>query len=186
MNNFYFEKEKIEKRLFKYPCVDTNSLFLSDKTICVFGNNDCTPISSLENLGARILFNPENKDTSFSDIGIVFPPKTTKQGEELYFEILDYFVEILQLLVHKQKSVGGYKHIVVILPPEANKYSTEYDMMAYYAIYGLTKGLGKRYGEFGLFVNGLITNLSNPKAIEYIRFLVSDNACNIVGQVIEI
>lgn len=186
MKNYYFEKEKIEKRLFKYPCVDTNTRFLSNKKICVFGNNDCIPLSSLENIGACVLLNPGNKDTSFSNIGIVFPPKTTKQGEELYFEILDYYVEILQLLVHKQKSVEGYRHIVVIMPPEANKYSIEYDMMAYYAIYGLTKGLGKRYAEYGLFVNGLITNLSNPMAIEYIRYLVSDNACNIVGQVIEI
>lgn len=186
MKNYYFEKEKIEKRLFKYPCVDASTLFLSNKKICIFGNNDCIPIGTLENFGARILFNPDNKDTSFSNIGIVFPPKTTKLDEELYFEILDYYVDTLQLLVHKQKSIEGYKHIVVVLPPNANKYSTKYDMMAYYAIYGLTKGLGKCYGEYGLFINGLITNISNPLAIEYIRYLVSDNACNFVGQVVEI
>lgn len=187
MKNFFlFTQDKIERQWFKYPCVDANSKFLSGKKVCVFGNAELIDTAFLSDLGAEVLINPDNKSTSFSNIGIVLPPYITQNGEMLYFEILDYYIQSLKLLIHKQKSVQGYKHIVVCLPSYANRVSVEYDKLAYYAIYGMVRGLGAKYAQNGLFINGIMTSEFKKGAIDYIRLLASDNSCNIVGQVFQV
>lgn len=188
MKNIYlFSQDKIEKRWFKYPCVDTNSKFLSERKICVFGDTDQFRYSILEEFGAKLIINPENKECSFTNGGIILPPKTEKKGKELYFEILDYYIQILKLLTHKQKSVEGYKHIIVFLPEESNKCSVDFDRLAFFAVYGLIKGLGMQYAPNGLFINGIMSsNYNEERTFNYIRFLLSDNSCNIVGQIFEL
>lgn len=184
MKNFFlFTQDKIERRWFKYPCVDANGRFLTGKKVCVFGNSGLIDLDFLNDLGAEVLINPDNKSTSFSNIGIVLLPTVTQSGENLYFEILDYYIQTLKLLVHKQKSIEGFKHIVVCLPKDVEQWSTEYDKLAYYAIYGLVKGLGAQYAKNGLFINGIKISDFDDITKRYIQLLVSDNSCNIVGQV---
>ena len=81
----------------------------------------------------------------------------------------------------------SFHHIVVMLPQESNVPSVKLNMMAYYAIYGLVKGLGELYAPKGIFVNGLMPskNISSI-ASEWLSFLLSNNSNNIVGEIVSL
>ena len=133
--------------------------------------------------------NPSRNETSFSNVGIIAPNTYGQDTEDSYFDILNYYIEHLQLLIHKQKGIAGFKHILVVLPAESDKCSTKLNKMAFYSIYGLIKGLGEMYAQYGLYINGLM--LPTESVVEnqtnmWIRFLATDNSNNIVGQVIKI
>ena len=105
-----------------------------------------------------------------------------------YYEVLDYYIHTLQKLVLSMKSKHNFKHLIVVLPPKSDEYSTELPKMAHYSIYGLIKGLGKMYAPYSLLVNGIILNENDPikNLQERILYLASDNSCNTVGQIFKL
>ena len=107
MKNIYLlTTDGCNDKLFNYPCVDLNSYFLQGKQVCVFDNNSIVNKSWFTELGGSIILNPSNKDTSYAEIGIIAPPAViqSEDDEKEYYEIIDYYVEKLQLLINcKQK-----------------------------------------------------------------------------------
>lgn len=191
MKNIYLlTTDGCNDKLFNYPCVDLNSYFLQGKQVCVFDNNSIINKSWFTELGGSIILNPSNKDTSYAEIGIIAPPAViqSEDDEKEYYEIIDYYVEKLQLLINKQKGTGGYNHVLVILPPHSDECGTSLKRMAYYAVYGLIKGLGAINAQYGVFINGIILGESeNDELLKYwTTILCSDNANNIVGQIIKL
>ena len=188
MKNFRIKVDGCKDSMFDYPCVDANSNYLLGKKISIITSNEIVDPSWFEGVGAMVLINPENKDTSFTNVGIVMPCSVISDNEEGYYQVMDYYIQTLQLFVHKQKTLPGFKHLIVVLPAKSDEYSTSLIRMAYYAVYGLVKGLGKMYGPYGLFVNGIILNENNPQKNLQDRLLLmaSDNSCNIIGQVFKL
>lgn len=174
--------------LFNYPYIDSNSRYLQGKTICAFDNNQIIKESWFTELGGAIYTNPLNDETSFADVGIITPVMPSEDSEEGYYEIIDYYVEKLQLLIHRQKSSDVFNHILVILPSHSDECSTSLRRMAYYAIYGLIKGLGETNAQYGVFINGIILGEDNNQDLlkQWTTFLCSDNANNIIGQIIKL
>lgn len=181
-------KDICSDKMFEYPCFNSNTNFLDGKKISVFGNNSEDIVAYLKRNNANVTSNPSNKDTSFSQIGIVLPQKVTEDTEIGYYKILDYYVETLQLLIHKLTGVGEFTHIVVLLPPHSDEIGTTFLQMAYYAVYGLVKGLGEINAPRRVFINGIIPSENTEKDILYkwICLLSSNNSNNIVGQVIKL
>lgn len=187
MKNYkFFQSQAFKDKLLNYPCVDSNTAYFSGRKINVVGNTDYLDIERLSILGAEVHVNSTNKELSFTNVGILSVPFITTTSIECYYQILDYYIQNLQVFVHKMKGLEGYNHIVVILPPHSEESSIELDRMAYYAVYGLVKGLGELYAPHGLFINGIVLNDDpNEKYItEWVTYLSSDNSCNTVGQVI--
>lgn len=179
-------KESCSDALFSYPCVDANSKHLSKRITSIYGEDRIIQNDWIKELGGTIAETEEEK--AKAKIAIVCPNKISKLGEDLYYEVLDYYIETLQFLVSNMKSKHNFKHIVVILPSKSDETSTEFDRMAYYAIYGLVKGLGKTYAQYNLYVNGIILNSLDPNLYlkERIQYLISDNSCNTVGQIFKL
>lgn len=185
MKNIKISTDGCADYLFDYPCIDSNDKYLKGKKISLFtsGNDICQ--SWFIEKGGMVFQNPQDRDVSFTNIGIVCPNVVNHDTENDYFEILNYYVEKLQLLVHKMKGLNGFKHLIVVLPSCSNECSTSYTRMAYYAIYGLIKGLGKIYAPYGLFINGIVLNKVDKQLYlkDRVLYLSSDNSCNTVGQV---
>jgi hypothetical protein len=185
----FFSIDRCRDDLFNYPCIDSNGLVFADKRICIFDEESLINPDIFSKAGGTVFINPSNKETSFSNVGIIAPNTRGQDTEDSYFDILNYYIEHLQLLIHKQKGLAGFKHILVVLPVESDKCSTKLNKMAFYSVYGLIKGLGEMYARYGLYINGLIlptdTVVKNKTDI-WIKFLTMDNSNNIVGQVIKI
>lgn len=189
MKNIHFiTTDGCNDKLFNYPCVNSNSQFLQGKKVCVFDNYDIVEESWFTDLGGMFFLNPSNDDISFANIGVIAPVIPSEDSEEGYYEIIDYYVEKLQLLIHKQKGSGGFNHILVLLPSHSDECSTSLCRMAYYAIYGLIKGLGETNAKYGIFINGIILGEDNNQDLlkQWTIFLCSDNTNNIVGQIIKL
>ena len=189
MNNFrLFVKETCSDKMFEYPCFNSNISFLEGKKVSVFGeNNDIVP-SFFKSLKANVTINPTNKETSFSQIGVILPNGNNDDTEDGYYNILDYYVETLQLLIHKMSGVDEYTHIVIILPPHADEVGISFIQMANHAVYGLVKGLGELNAPRRIFINGIIPSehTQSEVLLNWVRLLCSNNANNIVGQVIKL
>lgn len=189
MKNFsLFVTDSCSDRLFDYPCVNPNSNYLTDKKISLFGDN-CEDVAAFFMAHhANVIINPSNKDTSFSQLGIVLPIGISEDTEQGYYRVLDYYVETLQLLIHKLAGTDEYTHIVVLLPPHSDEMDISFLRMAYYAVYGLVMGLGKLNAYKRVFINGIIPseNLAEDTLFRWVKFLLSDNSNNIVGQVIKL
>lgn len=188
MKNIRFiQKEVYNDKLFDYPCINSNSRFLQNKKVCIFDTDNIVNTEWFTELGTDVLINPDNGNVSFFNIGIVAPIKANTDDDKGYYQIIDYYIETLQLFIHKLKDMPGFNHIVVILPEHSDEYSTSLIQMAYYAVYGLIKGLGERYAPYGLFINGIILNKDPRKGLQNWLFLLSsDNSNNIVGQVFKL
>lgn len=184
MRNIYFCQVKTcSDRLFGYPCKDPNSHYLEKRMVVVYDNSSILKTDWFLEYGAEVAFNPSDEMMTNAKIAIVMP----NNGHD-YYEVLDYYIHLLQKLVRSMKSKHNFKHIVVVLPPKSDEYSTDYVRMAHYAVYGLIKGLGKMYAPYSLFVNGIILNGSDQLKFlkERILYLASDNSCNTVGQVFKL
>ena len=175
-------------KMFEYPCFNSNINFLKGKKVSVFGDNyDCI-VDFFKSYEASVTPNPDNKGTSFTQIGVVLPKNISEDTEQGYYQILDYYVETLQLLIHKMTGVDEFTHIVVILPYHADEIGSSFIQMANYAVYGLVKGLGELNAPRRIFINGIIPseNTTKESLNNWVRFLSSNNANNVVGQVIKL
>lgn len=189
MNGFkLFVKDTCSDKMFEYPCINSNNNILDGKKVSVFGNECDKIVEFLRICNANVTFNPSNKETSFSQIGIVFPKDVKEDTEEGYYHIVDYYVETLQLLIHKMSGVDEFTHIVAVLPPQSDEMGISFHKMAYYAVYGLVQGLGELNAPQRIIINGIIPSDSTNSdlLINWIKFLSSNNANNIVGQIIKL
>ena len=187
MINFkFYQKEIVNEKLFEYPCVDSNGRFLDCRKTIAFNTGGYINTSKLEALGAEVYIDPQNLDMAYPRIGIVAPIEINETNEKAYYQILDYYIHTLQTITHKMGASKGYNHIVVLLPPGANQCHSDLEGMAYYAVYGLIQGLGAIYAPKGIFINGIVLSEINNVELttDWTAYLASDNACNMVGQVI--
>ena len=187
MKNFkFYQKEVVNDKLFEYPCVDSNGKYLDGRKTLLFNSVGYIDASKLEELGAEVYIDPNNDEMSFPRIGVIAPVETKETNEKAYYHILDYYIHTLQTIIHKMGASKGYNHIVVLLPSGANQCHSDLEGMAYYAVYGLIQGLGAMYAPIGIFINGIVLSETNNVKLttDWIAFLASDNACNMVGQVI--
>lgn len=178
---YFFQKEFCPSQLFKYPCKDPNGKHLARRTVVVYDNYSLIPAEWFKEYGAdEVIINPSEEEMKEAKIAIVMP----NNGMD-YYEVLDYYFHTIQRLVCSMKLKHNFKHIIVVLPPKSDTYSTELPRMAHYAVCGLIKGLGKLYAVHSLFVNGIILNDEDPQRFlrERIVYLASDNSCNTVGQI---
>jgi NAD(P)-dependent dehydrogenase (short-subunit alcohol dehydrogenase family) len=80
----------------------------------------------------------------------------------------------------------NWGQIVFVLPPHVLTPSTEYAQMSAFAVAGAVKGLALLFAPKGIVVNGIV--LGDRKDYEtiadWIVFLASNNARNIVGELI--
>lgn len=182
-NIYFFQNESCSDNLFKYPCKDPNSKHLEKRTVAVYDNYSIVKAEWFTELGAEVLMNPSDDDMLKAKIAVVMP-----NNGKAYYEVLDYYIQILQKLVRSMKSKHNFKHIIVVLPAKSDEYSTDLSRMAHYAVYGLIKGLGKMYAPFGLTVNGIILNEEEPTKFfqERVVYLASDNSCNTIGQIFKL
>lgn len=180
---YLFQKETCLDHLFKYPCKDPNGKHLERRTVAIYDSGSVIQPEWFTEYGAEVIFNPSDDEMTKAKIAVVMP----NYGKD-YYEVLDYYVHHLQKLVRSMKDKHNFKHIIVVLPPKSDEYSTELPRMAHYAVYGLIKGLGKMYAQYSLFVNGIILNDEDP--LKYLQdrllYLASDNSCNTVGQIFKL
>lgn len=176
-------EESCHDSLFTYPCKDANSKHLDKRTVAVYDRNSIIAPSWFKEVGAEVLINPSADEMSKAKIAVVMPNNRTG-----YYEVLDYYIHTIQMLVRSMKSKHNFKHIVVVLPAHANEYSPDYTRMAHYAVCGLIKGLGKTYAVNNLYVNGIILNENDPlkNLKDRVIYLASDNSCNTVGQIFKL
>lgn len=180
---YFFQKETCSDNLFKYPCKDPNDKHLERRTVAIYDNGSVIKPEWFTEYGARVVVNPSDDEMAKAKIAVLMP----NFGKD-YYGVLDYYVRHLQKLVRSMKDKHNFKHIIVVLPPKSDEYCTELSRMAHYAVYGLTKGLGKTYAKKSLFVNGIILNEEDPRKFlqERLVYLASDNSCNTVGQVFKL
>lgn len=191
MKNIYILKvEECSESLLTYPCKDPNSLPLDSQTVVLC--DKCKIIKSewLKELGATVYVKDEldGEKVDNCSIGIITPETFMKSGEEVFHEVLDFYISTIQVFIKHLKNLQNIKHLIVILPARSDEYSTEFSRMAYYAIYGLIRGLGKMYATNNLYVNGIILNEKDPlkNLKERIQYLASNNSCNTVGQIFKL
>jgi NAD(P)-dependent dehydrogenase (short-subunit alcohol dehydrogenase family) len=175
--------------LFTYPCVDPNTDYFENKNIMITEKKLTTLgeqlIEKCKDKGAKI-FNTINEDI---DILIVNSPYLIKekppQTEEAYFDVLFHYLrpakKALSFMLKRNRG-----QIVFILPPQATIHSVEYAQMASFAVVGLMKGLALEYAPKGIVVNGIVLGESEDydTVAEWVAFLASGNARNIVGELI--
>lgn len=178
-----FQIDTCHNQLFKYPCKDPNSNHLENRTVAIYDKSSTIREEWFTEYGAEVVSNPSDEQMTKAKIAIVMP----NDGNS-YYDVLDYYIPILQKLVRSMKSKHNFKHIVVVLPAKSDEYSTDYVRMAHYAVYGLIKGLGKMYAKYSLFVNGLILNDLDPmkNLKDHLIYLSSDNSCNTIGQIFKL
>lgn len=181
---YLYQKEYCPDDLFKYPCKDPNGKHLERRTVVIYDNKSMIDPDWFYDCGAAdVMINPGDEEMAKAKIAVVMP----NDGKD-YYGVLDYYVHTLQKLVRSMKSKHNFKHIIVVLPAKSDEYSSELTRMAYYAVYGLIKGLGKMYAANRLLVNGVILDESEPLRFlrERVVYLASDNSCNTVGQVFKL
>lgn len=185
MKNIYlYQKEYCPDDLFKYPCKDPNGEHLERRSVVIYDKNSIIDAVWFKDCGAAdVIINPSDEEMAKAKIAVVMP----NDGKD-YYDVLDYYIHTLQKLVLSMKSKHNFKHMIVVLPPKSDEHSIELPRMAYYAVYGLIKGLGKMYAQNCLYVNGIILNDEDPLRFlrERIIYLASDNSCNTVGQVFKL
>lgn len=183
MKSFFIQLDTCSNHLFKYPCKNPNGKHLENRTVVIYDNEFIVKAGWFREYGADTIVNPNDEEYKQAKIAVVMP----NNGHD-YYEVLDYYIHTLQKLVLSMKSKHNFKHLIVVLPPKSDEYSTELPKMAHYSIYGLIKGLGKMYAPYSLFVNGIILNEDDPikNLQERILYLASDNSCNTVGQIFKL
>jgi hypothetical protein len=190
IHEIFIQKQSFPLDLFTYPCVDPNVYFFTGRNI-TFCQKGHTLLGEkvrekCKNKGAAV-YDVVNKDT---DILIVNSPflKNEKPGndENAYYDVLFHYIKPVQQVIPfmLEKKHG---QIVFILPPSALTPSTNYAMTAAYASAGLVKGLALKYASLGITVNGLVLGESEDFDIiaEWVVFLASGNARNIMGGLVE-
>jgi hypothetical protein len=181
-----FNKKIIEDFLFEYPLVDPNSEYLKNKEILILGEIEDDILEEVKLKKANLIrLDSFNGDTI--PYGAILAPVQGDDSCEGYYKIIDYYILNLQKIIKVMQREKSFHHIVVMLPQESNVPSVKLNMMAYYAIYGLVKGLGELYAPKGIFVNGLMPskNISSI-ASEWLSFLLSNNSNNIVGEIVSL
>lgn len=135
----------------------------------------------------------EISDDVCPEIAIVFPPKNIigidadSRGE--YYRILYHYIKFAQMMVLKMSEQSSvFHHLIFVYPSGADRYSCKLQNMAYYALTGLTAGLGKIYAPKSTIINGLIIGetTEDSQLIEWIEYLVSNNSNNLIGQNIKL
>lgn len=180
---YFFQKDTCRDHLFEYPCKDPNSKHLGKRTVAIYDSGSVVKPEWFTEYGAEVITNPSDEDMIKAKIAVLMP----NYGKD-YYEVVDYYVLHLQKLVRSMKNKHNFKHIIVVLPPKSDEYSTELTRMAHYAVFGLIKGLGKIYAKNSLFVNGII--LCAEDSLKFLQerlvYLASDNSCNTVGQIFKL
>lgn len=183
MRNIFLKEESFSDSLFLYPYKDPNGSCLEKRVVAIYDKRSIIKEQWFSAKGADTMLNPSDDFMEKAKIAVIMP----NYGED-YYEVLDYYIALLQKLVRSMKRKHNFKHIVVVLPPRSDEYCTDYSGIAHYAVYGLIKGLGKKYAPYGLIVNGIILNEEDPTKHlqERILYLASDNSCNTIGQIFKL
>jgi hypothetical protein len=175
--------------LFDYPCVDPNSLFLIGKKLYITGDGTVLAQRIAESCkvkGVEIntAFNKE------SDVLIINSPSIAQKentNEEAYFDVLFHYIrpvrKVLPYMLNKNRG-----NIIFILQAKALASSIEYLGIATFAAAALVKGLAQEYAGKGIVINGIAIDEKTDCdiAAKWVVFLVSGNARNIIGEVIDL
>ena len=194
MKSIHLETQTFLDTLFEYPMVDPNTDYLRGKTIAVITDDidKWSPcLESIRAKGSTLISASQDDNEKKIYGGIIFPPTINDYANstDAYYKILEHYIFNAQYLIKRMNNNReSFKHVLIVLPAHSDEYSTELDGMAYYAVYGLVKGLGELYGPNAIFVNGLMLNESDSfeMASEWASFLISTNANNIIGEIIKI
>lgn len=187
-NRYFFSKEVCSENLLVYPCKDPNDVPLAKRVVAIYDDGEIVDDIWFSELGAKVYRNPNDEECKKAKIAILAPFHVDGKEETNYYQVLDYYIQKLQYLIKMMKNKHNFKHIIVLLPSHSDECSSKYHRMAYYAIFGLIKGLGKIYASKALFVNGIILNPveSQRNLKERIQYLSCDNSCNTVGQIFKL
>jgi hypothetical protein len=186
--NITARMRKLPLNLFDYPCVDPNLPFLLGKKIFIVDNGTVSAQKITESCkakGAEI-----NTSIKESDVLIITSPpvaQTENTTEEAYFDILFHYIrpvgKVLPYMLNKNRG-----NIIFILTAKALTPSVEYSGIAEFAAAGLLKALAQEYADKGIVINGIAIDEKTEHGIaaDWVVFLASGNARNIVGEIIDL
>lgn len=182
--------------LFNYPMESMHSL--SGRTSCILNDdaNFDSCIESLRNRGVKVISCKTIEDVPDGicpEIAIVFPPKNVAvvdtDSRDEYYRIMYHYVKFAQrMVIIMGQYPDVFHHLIFVLPYGSDQCSCKLRDMAYYALTGLTAGLGKTYAPESIIVQGLILgeNTQSTELAFWMEYLVSNNSNNIVGQNIKL
>ncbi|MBQ7222294.1 MAG: hypothetical protein IJS02_02375, partial [Bacteroidales bacterium] len=99
MKNIYFIKtESYPDSLFVYPCKDSNGNHLANRTVAIFDGENTVKAEWFTGHGALTVVNPDDEEMAKAEVAVVMP----NYGRS-YYEVLDYYFQILQKLVRSMK-----------------------------------------------------------------------------------
>lgn len=195
-----FQLKLISSRdiLYQYPCINPLSGYLKEKEIWVLNaipaHEDM--LIKIKALGGEVKVYDHYEyihDTRQPSGGIILPPSFSREDNtvDAYYGIMDYYIKFSQMMVHKMSGLdrnSPFRHLLLVLPFGSSQCSSMLGGMAYYAMTGLVAGLGKMYGNKGLFCAGLELgeNTSHELVSEWISYLMSDNSNNTIGELIKL
>lgn len=181
--------------LFDYPCVNPLSSYLKNKSIWVFYDSDINSIyieKIKEKDGDLYLLDKHNYKSAKGspDIAIIFPPDINYNNDDItsYYAILNYYIERIQIILTKTADNRKMLHLLIAFPYNSCEFSTKLASMAYYSISGLVKGLAHTYTNKGLHVCGIVLEKDEKRNVysEWINYIISNNANNLVGEIIQL
>lgn len=172
---------------FEYPCEKIEEGFLKGRTLCLYGMDEEMK-SELGKLFRR--HHPEcdmlEGWTNCTDL-IVLPTNGEVNGEsyESYYQELHYYHDVVLSFLYENRSA---KNVILLLPLDSNKCSTNYKRMADYAIIGFGEGISKQYAAKGIntYVVLLDKDMSKKSLFKMLLYLLSRNSNHLVAKTIEL
>jgi hypothetical protein len=174
-------------KLFSYPCVDPNTPFLKGKNVMVFQDKSNLLGEQIKRhctVRGAYISDTLNENIDILVINVPFIKHDDKENDkEKYYEVLFHYIKPAQKAI--PFLIGG-GHIVFVLPSYAMIPSVNYDQIAAFAVVGLIKGLAMKYASAGIVINGIVLgdNEDYDAIAEWVVFLASGNAKNIIGELI--
>lgn len=190
MSNAYFlrfEKGRIPLDRLEYPCEKIEKGFLKQRTLCLYGMN----VEMKDELDKLFgIFHPEchikNDLANCTDL-IVLPTigDIVNEDYESYYKELHYYYDVTLSFLWKNKCA---KNIILLLPSDADKYSTNYKRMADYAIIGFGEGLSKQYVSKGINTYVLLIDreIHRKSLFEILIYLLSNNSNHFVAKTLKL
>lgn len=177
--------------LFDYPM--ESMLSLSGRTACILNDDKSfdSCIRHLEEKGIKLMNYSSMEgvpDEICPEIAIIFPPKEVigadADSRKEYYRIMFHYIKFAQLMVkNMSKHPEVFHHLIFVFPSGADCLSCKLRDMAYYALTGLTAGLGKMYAPLSIVVNGLIIGGDQEDQLSiWMEYLISNNSNNLIGQ----
>ncbi len=190
MSNVYFlkiEKGKIPLDWFEYPCEEIGKKILKHRTLCLYGidegmKHELGNLFILHYPGCHIKYDW----TNCTDL-IVFPTncEILEDSYNSYYEEFHYYHDVTLSFLHENKCA---RNLILLLPIDADKCSTNYRKMADYAIIGFGEGLSKQYVAKGINTYVVLwdRNVNRKSLFEILLYLLSNNSNHLVAKTIKI